>query len=85
MTKVQLIEGQAYYGHGEALCFTCRSFGKELGNKHKGEYDNSTLVQSEVDWLLELAKDHERTKPNHIVRVAIFKRSSESGYSEDYR
>lgn len=71
-----LIRGEAYYGHGEAMCFTCWSAGSLLAEVGGGEYNRDALTQAEVSYLLEVARTHRREKMDHDARVYEFRRVS---------
>ena len=71
-------EGQEYYGHGEAQCFTCgKPKGKILDRVNEG-YDTTALTQAQVDFLIGVAQEHEIKEPSHVVRVYTFARASET-------
>lgn len=69
-----ITEGDAYYGNGEASCFTCWHAGKILRQEGGGHFENDALTQAQVSLLLEAAREHERKNPSHVVRVYEFKR-----------
>lgn len=75
MTKTILVEGEGYYGHASAECFTCGgSNGVILEQIGGSDYDRDAMTQSEMSFLLGVAKQHERKNPSHIVRVYEFRR-----------
>ena len=77
MDKIQhlITKGEAYYGHGEVRCFSCRN-GAILTEVEGNNFDNDALTQSQVDFLLEVAAEHKRLAgfQNHRVKVYEWQR-----------
>lgn len=72
--KHLITEGDAYYGNGEADCFTCWSAGKVLLSIGGGQFLQDVIQESDVELLKQAARDHAHAKPGHDVRVFEFRR-----------
>ena len=74
MTIVRRTEGDAYYGNGEAACYTCWSAGKILLSIGGGQFYKDILEEAEIELLRQAASKHEIDNPSHNVRIDVFQR-----------
>lgn len=70
MVLEQEVQGEAYYGWGQVMCFSCHKDGITLTKIFEG-YEPDSLTQAQIEELREVANGHQR---NHNVKIHIFSR-----------